>query len=75
MPAVQCEGAISAAEKLWEKQPEHQESFMMPNTDREEEKGGLVSYTCQFCKETFGRGTELSLHYVQNHTDEVGSEE
>jgi hypothetical protein len=33
---------------------------------------GLVSYTCQFCRITFERGTELSLHMTEKHPDQIG---
>jgi len=32
----------------------------------------LTSYTCQFCGASFGRGTELSLHYKEKHPEDVG---
>jgi uncharacterized Zn-finger protein len=34
----------------------------------------LVSSKCQFCGESFSRGTDLSLHYKENHSDEIGKE-
>jgi hypothetical protein len=34
----------------------------------------LVSSTCQFCGESFGRGTDLSLHYKEKHSHEIGKE-
>lgn len=35
----------------------------------------LVSSTCQFCGESFGRPNELSLHYQEKHSEEIGKEE
>lgn len=35
----------------------------------------LVSSTCQFCGESFSRGTDLSLHYKEEHPEEIGKEE
>lgn len=34
----------------------------------------LVSSTCQFCGESFGRATDLSLHYKEKHFEEIGKE-
>jgi hypothetical protein len=34
----------------------------------------LVSSTCQFCGESFGRPNDLSLHYKEKHSDEIGKE-
>jgi hypothetical protein len=33
----------------------------------------LVSSTCQFCGESFGP-MELSLHYKEKHSEEIGKE-
>jgi hypothetical protein len=35
---------------------------------------GLVSSTCQFCGESFSRPNDLSLHYKEEHSDEIGKE-
>jgi hypothetical protein len=35
---------------------------------------GLVSSTCQFCGESFSRPNDLSLHYKEEHPDEIGKE-
>lgn len=46
-------------------------------SNREKKNGrdaGLVSYTCQFCNMTFGRGTELSLHVTEKHPDQIGKD-
>ncbi|HEX6282059.1 MAG TPA: hypothetical protein VFZ67_07500 [Nitrososphaera sp.] len=34
----------------------------------------LVSSTCQFCGEAFGRANDLSLHYKEKHSEEIGKE-
>jgi hypothetical protein len=34
----------------------------------------LVSSTCQFCGESFSRPNDLSLHYKEEHPDEIGKE-
>jgi len=34
----------------------------------------LVSSTCQFCEESFSRPTDLSLHYKEEHSEEIGKE-
>ena len=34
----------------------------------------LVSSTCQFCGESFSRANDLSLHYKEEHSDEIGKE-
>ena len=35
---------------------------------------GLVSSTCQFCGESFSRANDLSLHYEEQHSEEIGKE-
>ena len=34
----------------------------------------LVSSTCRFCGKSSSRGTDLSLHYKEEHTNEIGKE-
>jgi hypothetical protein len=34
----------------------------------------LVSSTCQLCGESFSRATQLSLHYREKHSEEIGKE-
>jgi hypothetical protein len=34
----------------------------------------LVSSTCQFCGESFSRPSDLSLHYKEEHYEEIGKE-
>jgi hypothetical protein len=34
----------------------------------------LVSSTCQFCGESFSRPNDLSLHYKEEHFDEIDKE-
>ena len=49
----------------------------MPGNNNNDSKfsADLVSSTCQFCGESFGRPTELSLHYKEKHYEEIGKEE
>jgi hypothetical protein len=45
------------------------------NNNRSEKfSADLVSSTCQFCGESFSRGTDLSLHYKEKHSEEIGKE-
>ncbi|HEX2169754.1 MAG TPA: hypothetical protein VHF65_05605 [Nitrososphaera sp.] len=46
----------------------------MPEDNNNKFSAGLVSSTCQFCGESFDRGTDLSLHYKEVHSDEIGKE-
>jgi hypothetical protein len=34
----------------------------------------LVSSKCQFCGESFSRANDLSLHYKEKHSEEIGKE-
>jgi hypothetical protein len=44
------------------------------NNKSEKFSTDLVSSTCQFCGKSFGRGTDLSLHYKEEHSEEIGKE-
>jgi len=44
------------------------------NNDDSKISADLVSSTCQFCGESFDRGTGLSLHYKEKHSHEIGKE-
>lgn len=42
----------------------------IPKND--EISAGLVSDRCQFCGATFNGANELSLHYKEKHSEEMG---
>jgi hypothetical protein len=44
------------------------------NNNNSKFSADLVSSTCQFCGESFGRPNDLSLHYKEKHSDEIGKE-
>jgi hypothetical protein len=44
------------------------------NSRSEKFSTDLVSSTCQFCGESFSRPTDLSLHYKEEHSEEIGKE-
>jgi hypothetical protein len=44
------------------------------NNNNSKFSADLVSSTCQFCGESFGRPNDLSLHYKEKHSEEIGKE-
>jgi hypothetical protein len=44
----------------------------MIDMTKDEISADLASYTCQFCGMTFSRGTDLSLHNMEKHSDRIG---
>ena len=47
---------------------------MLGDNNNKKFSADLASSSCQFCGESFGRPTELSLHYQEKHSEEIGKE-
>ena len=47
---------------------------MSEDEENNKVSANLVSSTCQFCGQSFGRPNDLSLHYKEKHSDEIGKE-
>ena len=47
---------------------------LMLEEDDNKFSANLVSSTCQFCGESFGRPNDLSLHFEEKNSDEIGKE-